>query len=120
VGAEEKFVPATTWIELKLISPAPPEPEPVRSVPEKDIRAVESYLHSEAEARALLRVMIEVQRLTGMTSKELCGMRPDYLDNAGDVWVYSYMNPLRLSHLVSFRFRFPSSMLLTLCRMVWK
>ncbi len=59
------------------------ETDGVKPVPEAFVDAVLPYVSRQVAA------MIDLQRLTGMRSGEVCVMRTCDLDTAGHVWVYS-------------------------------
>ncbi len=56
------------------------EPEPVKPVSDDQVDAVLPFL------APTLRAMVELQRLTGMRSGELCILRSCDVDTSGDVW----------------------------------
>ncbi len=53
----------------------------VLPVPEPDIAAIEPFVSPQVWA------MVQIQRLTGARSGELCRLRPIDIDTSGDVWV---------------------------------
>lgn len=59
-----------------------PEPEPVGPVPDEVVNATLPHL---PEA---VRVMVEVQRLTGMRPNEVCKLRASEIDRSEAVWTF--------------------------------
>lgn len=58
------------------------ESDKVRPVPDADVDATLPYVVPQ------VRAMIELQRLTGLRSSEVCRLRGADLDISGDVWVF--------------------------------
>lgn len=59
------------------------EKPPVGPVSDETINATAEYLP------AVVRDMIQLQRLTGCRPCEVCALRPMFLDRSGDVWAYT-------------------------------
>ena len=83
----EELVPAGVWQSLRAVpglargrSPAP-EREPVTPPP---LRAVVAVLRRVPPTVA---AMIRFQWLTGCRCQDVCGLRWEYVDRSGDVWV---------------------------------
>ncbi|HVK18250.1 MAG TPA: tyrosine-type recombinase/integrase [Fimbriiglobus sp.] len=87
-AVENELVPAAVHHGLAAVKPlragrsAAREPRKVGPVPEAHVAAVLALVSAQ------VRAMIEVQRLTGMRSDEVCRMRPADIDTSGTVWVY--------------------------------
>jgi len=58
------------------------ESQPVRPVPDECVDAIEKFVSRQ------VRAMVQLQRLTGMGSGEVCAMRTGDLDMSGPVWCY--------------------------------
>jgi integrase len=58
------------------------ETKPVRPVPDEDVDAALPYLSPQVKA------MVQLQRLTGMRSSEVCTMTSGAIDTTGPLWVY--------------------------------
>jgi integrase len=84
----QEMVPAEVIAALAAVEPlrrgrsGARETPPVRPVPHEHVDAVLPYLPPT------LAAMVQVQRLTGMRSGELCVMRSCDIDVSGAVWVY--------------------------------
>ncbi len=84
----QEMVPPELFTALAAVEPlrkgrsGARETPPVRPVPHEHVDAVLPYLPPT------LRAMVQVQRLTGMRSGELCVMRACDIDASGAVWVY--------------------------------
>ena len=59
------------------------ESKPVQPVGSEDIDKILPYL------RPQVRMMVEIQRLTGMRPGEVCNLRVKFIDRAGPVWLFS-------------------------------
>ena len=87
-GVAEELVPETAHRALDAVPNLQKgrsearEAEPVRPVSDADIAAVLPLVTPQ------VRAMIELQRVTGLRSGEVCGLRGSDLDTTGDVWVY--------------------------------
>jgi integrase len=88
-GAENELVPASVVEALRCVAglrygkTLATETEPVRPVPDALVDAVLAHVAPQIKA------MIELQRLTGMRSGEVCRMRGCDLNMAGTVWTYT-------------------------------
>lgn len=84
----EELVPASVMMALSAVEPlrqgrsGARETLPVRPVPDEHVQMVLPFLPPT------LRAMVQLQRLTGMRSGELCVLRTGDLDTTGDVWLY--------------------------------
>jgi integrase len=67
---------------LRVGRSAARETQPVRPVPDEHVGAVLPFLPPT------LRAMVQLQRLTGMRSGELCSLRSRGVDVRTDVWIY--------------------------------
>lgn len=87
-GVEHELVPAAVLEGLRAVAPlragrcSAPEPPPVAPVAESAVAATLPYLSP------VLRAMVEVQRLTGMRSNNLCRLRPAEIIQEGGAWWY--------------------------------
>jgi integrase len=87
-AASEELVPGPVWHALSAVGGLRrgdanvPEPKKVKPVPDAYVDAVLPYLPK------VVRAMVEVQRLTGMRSGEVCIMRTRDIDMTGKLWVY--------------------------------
>ena len=87
-GVAEELVPPPVLQALSAVDPlkrgrsGARETPPVCGVQDAHVNAVLPFLPPT------LRAMVELQRLTGMRSGELCILRTCDLDRSGDVWVY--------------------------------
>src|SRR5262245_17745886 len=87
-GVAEELVPETVHRALEAVPnlqrgrSEAREPEPVRPVSDGDIAAVLPFVTPQVGA------MIELQRVTGLRSGEVCRLRGSDLDTSGDVWMY--------------------------------
>ncbi|MBK8270392.1 MAG: tyrosine-type recombinase/integrase [Planctomycetes bacterium] len=59
------------------------ETDPIRPVADEIVNTTIEYVSP------VVRSMVELQRVTGMRSSEMCGLRGCDLDTGGKVWVYS-------------------------------
>lgn len=66
--------------------------EKVRPVADEHVEAIKPFLSRH------VRAMVEVQRLTGMRSGELTGMRRSRLDTSGRVWLYGLATEHKTGH----------------------
>jgi integrase len=88
-GAENELVPAGIVEALRCVSGLRygkckvRETDPVKPVPAAYVDAVLPYVTPQ------IRAMIELQRVTGMRSGELCRMRGCDLNMSGSVWTYT-------------------------------
>lgn len=84
----EELIPASTLTALAAIEPlrhgrsGARESKPIAPVPDAHVDAVLPFLPPS------LRAAVQLQRLTGMRSGELCILRPIDLDRLGAVWTY--------------------------------
>ncbi len=87
-GVEQQIVPAAVLAALKALSPLrlgktpARESAPVRPVAAADVEAVLLLLAPP------VRAMVQLQRLTGARSDNLCAMRLADIDRTSDVWGY--------------------------------
>lgn len=87
-GMEEEIVPELVAFRviktrnLRAGRSAARETAPVEPVADIWVDATLPYLP------APVRAMVELQRLTGMRSSNVCEMRASEIDTAGDVWIY--------------------------------
>lgn len=58
------------------------ESQPIRPAPDDAVDATLPFLPP------VIRAMVELQRITGMRSDNLCGIRPCDIDRTADVWLY--------------------------------
>lgn len=85
----EELVPPALSMALAAVEPlrkgrsGARETMPVRPVPGEHVDAVLPFLPP------MLRAMVQVQRLTGMRSGELCVMRSVDITMDGNVWIYT-------------------------------
>jgi integrase len=90
-AVSEELVPPDVLQSLIAVEPlrrgrsGARETGPVRPVPDEYVRPVLDYLPPT------LRAMVQLQRLTGMRSGELCVMRPCDIDTQREVWIYRPM-----------------------------
>jgi integrase len=97
-GVAEELVPETIHRALDAVPNLQKgrsearEPEPVRPVADNDIVAVLPYLTPQ------VRAMVELQRMTGLRSSEVCGLRGSDLYTSGDVWEYRPSQHKSLHH----------------------
>jgi integrase len=88
-GAENELVPATVVESLRCVAGLrygktdARETEPIKPVPDSFVDAVLPYLAPQVKA------MIELQRVTGMRSGEVCAMRTCDINAQGNVWTYT-------------------------------
>jgi integrase len=84
----EELVPPSIVTALAAVEPlrrtrsGVRETPPVRPVSDEHVQAVLPFLPPT------LRAMVQLQRLTGMRSGELCVLRTCDVDTIGDVWLY--------------------------------
>lgn len=87
-GSREMYDGAAVVGNLALLEPLlidetdAPEPEPVEPVAREDVDRVLPFL------MPVVRAMVEVQWLTGMRSKELVELRPEWITEGNGVWIY--------------------------------
>ena len=87
-GVRKKFVKAEQLIELQSVDALKKgrsdarEPAPRESVADEWIEAILPFLSRQVAA------MVQLQRLTGMRSDEVCRMRACDIDRSGDIWLY--------------------------------
>jgi integrase len=87
-AASEELVPAQVFHALQAVDglrrgrTTARETVPVKPVPDGHVDAVLRFLPPT------LRAMVELQRLTGMRSGELCILRSGDVDTSGEVWHY--------------------------------
>ncbi|OJW26883.1 MAG: hypothetical protein BGO49_21420 [Planctomycetales bacterium 71-10] len=87
-GVAEELIPPSTWEALRAVegvrrgTPGLKESRPVRPVDDAHVDAVLPYLSRQ------VRAMVELQRLTGARSGEICIMRTRDVAIDGDVWTY--------------------------------
>ena len=88
-AVENELIPPSVHHGLKAVKglgrgrSAAPESKPVKPVPDADVDAVRPFVSRHFWA------MIELQRLTGMRSGEVCMMRTCDLDTSGKLWTYT-------------------------------
>ena len=88
-GGENELIPASIIEALRCVAglrygkTQAKETDPVRPVPLAYVDAVLPHVAPQIKA------MIELQRVTGMRSGEVCRMRRCDLDMTGDVWTYT-------------------------------
>jgi integrase len=88
-AVENELIPPSVHHGLKAVKglgrgrSAAPESKPVKPVPDADVDAVRPFVSRHFWA------MIELQRLTGMRSGEVCMMRTRDLDTSGKLWTYT-------------------------------
>ena len=88
-AASEQLIPVAVFQSLATVSglqvgrTVAREMPPVEPVAEAHVRATRPFL------RPAMRVMVEVQRLTGMRPGEVCQLRPCDIDTTGNVWRFS-------------------------------
>lgn len=88
-GVENELVRSGVFEALRCVAglrfgkTAAKETEPVRPVPDALVDAVLPHVVPQ------VRAMIELQRVTGMRSGEVCLMRMADIRTAGDVWTYT-------------------------------
>ncbi len=87
-AVSEELVPASVLHALQSVEglrcgrSAARETAPVRPVPEADVEAVLPFLCP------IIRAMVQLQRLTGMRSGELCLLRACDVETSGEVWLF--------------------------------
>jgi integrase len=87
-GVESGLVPADVAAVVCAVSPLRAgrslavESGPVVAVAARVVEATLPHLP------AVVRAMVELQRLTGMRSDNVCSLRPCDLDRSGDAWLY--------------------------------
>jgi integrase len=97
-GVAEELVPETVHGALEAVAPLREgrsearEPQKVKPVPDEQIAAVLPLLAPQ------VRAMVELQRLTGLRSSEVCQLRGADLDTSGDIWVYRPAQHKTLHH----------------------
>jgi integrase len=88
-AVENELVPASVIDALRCVAGLRygksdvKETEPVRPVPDARVNAVLPHVSPQVKA------MIELQRVTGMRSGEVCRMRGCDLNTSGNVWTYT-------------------------------
>jgi integrase len=88
-AVEEEMVPASVHHGLRAVKGLrrgrsnARESEPVKPVPDTFVDATLPHLNPQ------VRVMVEIQRLTGMRPGEVCSMRTIDVDTSGRVWIYT-------------------------------
>jgi site-specific recombinase XerD len=88
-ATEQELVPASVFHGLQAVAglkrgrSAARETDPVCTVPDADVDAVQSCVPRQVWA------MIEIQRLTGMRPGEVCQLRTRDLDMAREPWVFT-------------------------------
>jgi integrase len=87
-AVENDLVPAAVHHGLRVVKglrkgrSTAPEPRKVQPVPDTRVAPVLPLVTRP------VRAMIELQRLTGARSGEICTMRPRDIDRGGTVWIY--------------------------------
>ncbi|MGE3180102.1 MAG: hypothetical protein AB7N71_00590 [Phycisphaerae bacterium] len=87
-GVENERVPPSVYHGLAAVAPLKRgrsdarETEPIRPVPDAYVDAIRDYVSEQVWA------IIELQRLTGMRSGEVCIMRAGDIDMTGRLWEY--------------------------------
>lgn len=87
--AEESMIPASVYLELKVVSRLRKGRSDARETPGKrpvddaTIDATLPYLPP------VVADMVRLHRLTGMRPSELCAIRPGDVDRSGETWVYT-------------------------------
>jgi integrase len=87
-AASRQLVPGSVYADLATVEglrkghPGIRETQKVRPVPDAQVEAVLSLLSPQ------VRAMIELQRLTGARSTEICSLRTGDIDTGGKVWIY--------------------------------
>lgn len=87
-GVRSKLVPPAVHAELRTIHPlkrgrcGAKETDPVRPVDDAVVDAIRPHVSRQVWA------MVEIQRLTGMRSEEVCSMRGVDLETTGAIWTY--------------------------------
>jgi integrase len=88
-STEQELVPASVFHGLQAVAglkrgrSAARETDPVRTVPDAHVDALQSCVPRQVWA------MIEIQRLTGMRPGEVCQLRTRDLDMAREPWVFT-------------------------------
>lgn len=87
-AAEQELIPASVYHDLRTVSGLQAgrgvalESERVKPVPDESVDAVRPFVSRQVWA------MIELQRITGMRSSEVCMMRGIDIDTTGELWLY--------------------------------
>jgi integrase len=93
-AVSKKHVPSETHAALLAVETLLPgrttAPDRPRKKPADSQAVAMALAHLRDDPRGhVIRVMVNVQRLTGMRPQHLCEMRLSAINNAEDVWVYS-------------------------------
>jgi integrase len=97
-AASQELIPATTYQALRTLEglrrgrTEAHETEPIRPADPAHVAATLPYLDRH------VRVMVEVQRLTGMRPCEVCKLTLGEVDCSGELWVYRPANHKTAHH----------------------
>jgi integrase len=87
-GASQQVIPITTYQAVATVEGLRAgrsnarETEHVKPVPVKDYNSLLPHLPP------VLKAMVQLQKLTGMRSEELCAIGPEDIDTSKNVWIY--------------------------------
>lgn len=87
-GLERGLVPPENQAMIAAVPPLKKGRTLARETPAVEPVSEEVVAATLPHLPTVVRAMVELHRLTGMRSDNLCSMRPMDIDRSGDVWIY--------------------------------